>query len=52
MSTLMSSFYLFIKRSRLWIYGTPFCFFYMFVLIWQLPWAMLTFWQSHWGTRG
>ncbi len=52
MSTLMSSFYLFIKRSRLWIYGTPFCFFYMFILIWQLPWAMLTFWKSHWGTRG
>jgi hyaluronan synthase len=52
MSTLMSSIYLFIKRSRLWIYGTPFCFFYMFILIWQLPWAMLTFWKSHWGTRG
>jgi hyaluronan synthase len=52
MSTLMSSVYLFIKRSRLWIYGTPFCFFYMFILIWQLPWAMITFWKSHWGTRG
>lgn len=52
MSTLMSSVYLFTKRSRLWIYGTPFCFFYMFILIWQLPWAIATFWKSHWGTRG
>jgi hyaluronan synthase len=52
MSTLMSTTYLFAKRSRLWVYGTPFCFFYMFVLVWQLPWAILTFWRTTWGTRG
>jgi len=52
MSTLMSSAYLLAKRSRLWIYGTPFCFFYMFILVWQLPWAILTFWRTTWGTRG
>lgn len=52
MSTLMSTSYLFAKRSRLWIYGAPFCFFYMFILIWQLPWAILTFWKTTWGTRG
>jgi len=52
MSMLMSTSYLFAKRSRLWLYGTPFCFFYMFVLVWQLPWAMLTFWRTTWGTRG
>jgi len=52
MSALMCSTYLFEKRSRLWFYGIPFCFFYMFILIWQLPWAMVTFWKTGWGTRG
>jgi hyaluronan synthase len=52
MSSLMSSTYLFVKRSRLWAYAVVFCFFYMFVLIWQLPWAMLTVAKTHWGTRG
>jgi len=52
MSALMSSAYLFAKRSRLWIYGVPFCFFYMFVLVWQLPVAILSFWVARWGTRG
>lgn len=52
MSTLMSTTYLLAKRSRLWVYGIHFCFFYMFVLVWQMPWAMLTFWKTHWGTRG
>lgn len=51
MSCLMSSVYLFTRRSRLWFYGIPFCFFYMFVLVWQLPWAMLTFAHVKWGTR-
>jgi hyaluronan synthase len=51
MSILMSTSYLLVKRSRLWIYGTPFCFFYMFILVWQLPWAILTFWRTTWGTR-
>ncbi|OPY65292.1 MAG: Poly-beta-1,6-N-acetyl-D-glucosamine synthase [Syntrophorhabdus sp. PtaU1.Bin050] len=52
MSCLMCSAYLFAKKSRLWFYGIPFCFFYMFLLIWQLPWAIATFWESDWGTRG
>jgi len=52
MSTLMSSTYLMAKHSRLWIYGVPFCFFYMFVLVWQLPVAILSFWVPRWGTRG
>lgn len=51
MSALMSSTYLFEKRSRLWLYGVVFCFFYMFVLVWQLPWAVLTFARREWGTR-
>lgn len=51
MSCMMSSVYLFTRRSRLWFYGIPFCFFYMLVLVWQLPWAILTFRQGKWGTR-
>ena len=51
MSCMMSSVYLFTRRSRLWIYGIPFCFFYMLVLVWQLPWAMMTFAHAKWGTR-
>jgi len=51
MSCLMSCTYLFLKRSRIWFYGILFCFYYMFVLIWQLPWAVLTFSHTLWGTR-
>jgi hyaluronan synthase len=51
MSCLISCTYLFLKRSRLWFYGIIFCFYYMLVLIWQLPWAVLTFSRTLWGTR-
>ena len=42
-SAMISSVYLLVKRSRLWLYGVMFCFYYMFVLVWQLPIAVLTF---------
>ncbi|MHC1790479.1 glycosyltransferase [Solidesulfovibrio sp.] len=51
MSMLMCTSYLLLKRSNLWLYGIPFCFFYLFVLLWQIVWAVLTFWKSDWGTR-
>lgn len=51
MSMLMSLTYLYVKRSNLWIYGVLFCFLYMFVVIWQLPWAMATYMSSSWSTR-
>ncbi len=51
MSMLMSASYLFIKRSNLWYHGAFFCFFYLFVLLWQMIPAMVTFWKSDWGTR-
>ena len=51
MSMLMSSSYLFFKRSNLWPYGVIFCLFYLGVLLWQLPVAVATFWKSEWGTR-
>ena len=52
MSALMSSTYLILRHSRLWLYGTLFCFYYMFVLVWQTPWAALTSWRNSWITRG
>ena len=52
MSALMSSTYLLYRRSRLWFYGIFFCFYYMFVLVWQTPWAVLTSWRNEWITRG
>ena len=51
MSALMSSTYLLFKRSRIWFYGTVFCFYYMFILVWQTPWAVLTCWRNEWITR-
>ncbi len=51
MSALISSTYLLYRRSRLWFYGTIFCFYYMFILVWQTPWAVLTAWRNEWITR-
>ena len=51
MSAMLSSVYLLAKRSRLWLYGVVFCFYYMFILVWQLPVAVLTFAHTGWGTR-
>ena len=51
MSAMVSSVYLLVKRSRLWLYGVMFCFYYMFILVWQLPIAVLTFAETGWGTR-
>lgn len=52
MSLMMSFMQLFLKRSSLWLYGLLFCMYYEAVLLWQMPWAWVTFWISDWGTRG
>ena len=51
MATLMSMSYLFIRRSKLWIYGFFYTIYHIVLLIWQMPVAWLTFWKSTWGTR-
>lgn len=51
MSMMMCTVYLFAKKSTLWFYGSFFCYFYLFVLLWQMIPAMFTFWVSDWGTR-
>lgn len=51
MAMMMSAAQLFLRRSTTWLYGILFNLFYVFVLIWQMPIAWVTFWRSNWGTR-
>jgi hyaluronan synthase len=51
MASLYSLVYLAFFRTRIWVYGISFSFFYMLVLVWQTYYAMFTVRQNHWGTR-
>ncbi len=51
MAMLVSSSYLVLKRSGMWVYGGLFCLFYLSILLWQMIPATVTFWKSEWGTR-
>lgn len=51
MAMLMSIFQLIFRKSSIWLYGLWYCLFYEAVLLWQMPWAWVTFWVSNWGTR-
>ncbi|SEO22263.1 hyaluronan synthase [Amphibacillus marinus] len=51
MALLISFTHLLFKRSKLWLFGIVFVIIYEFVLLWQMPYAWLTFWKSTWGTR-
>ncbi len=51
MALMMSFAQLLLKKSKLWLYGFWFCVYYEAVLLWQMPWAWVTFWVSTWGTR-
>lgn len=52
MALMMSFAQLALKKSSLWIHGLLFCLYYEAILLWQMPWAWLTFWVNDWGTRG
>jgi hyaluronan synthase len=39
------------RYDSLWVFGIAFCFFYLFFLLWQTYWAILTARSSSWGTR-
>lgn len=39
------------RYDGMWIFGVVFCFFYLFFLLWQTYWAILTARSSSWGTR-
>ena len=51
MALLYSLYYMGKHRDGLWIFGVVFCFFYMFVLVWQTYYALFTVRRNHWGTR-
>jgi hyaluronan synthase len=51
MALMMSFAQLLLKKSKIWLYGFWFCVYYEAVLLWQMPWAWITFWVSTWGTR-
>ncbi len=51
MSLLMSVAQLLLRKSSTWLFGLVFCLFYEAVLLWQMPFAWVTFWKSTWGTR-
>ncbi len=51
MALLYGLFYLIQYANRFWIYGVLFAFFYMFILVWQTYYALLTVNKNHWGTR-
>lgn len=48
---LMSAAQLLLRRSSTWLYGIGFYLYYLLVLMWQMPYAWVTFWKSTWGTR-
>ena len=51
MAFIYGLYYHIYKKDGLWIYGIMFVFFYVTVLIWQLPYAILTIRNAKWGTR-
>ena len=51
MSVLYGLFYRIYHKDNLWIYGMFFSWFYSIILVWQLPYAILTLRDQRWGTR-
>jgi hyaluronan synthase len=48
---IFSSYYLFWRIDGTWLYGVYFTIYYMFVLVWQMPYAIVTSRDNRWGTR-
>jgi hyaluronan synthase len=48
---IFSSYYLFWRVQRGWVCGVYFTLYYMFVLVWQMPYAIATSRDNRWGTR-
>lgn len=42
---------LIVSKSRYWWYVIPFVLMYIFVLVWQMPYALLKLNDTRWGTR-
>ncbi|MEA2626481.1 MAG: hyaluronan synthase [Candidatus Binatota bacterium] len=48
---IFAAYYLFWKADSNWLYGVYFTGYYMFVLVWQMPYAIATSRDNRWGTR-
>jgi len=51
MAGIYMTFYVKVERDWNFLFGILYSFFYMVILIWMLPYAMLTIKKNSWGTR-
>ena len=51
MALMMSFVHLYFKKSTTWLFGFYFVLYYEAILLWQMPYAWVTFWKPTWGTR-
>ena len=51
MSIVYGLYYRMYFREKIWIYGSLFAVFYLVILVWQLPWAVVSMTDNKWGTR-
>lgn len=51
MGALFGAFLSIIQKEKYWFYMPLFSIFYTLVMIWQMPYAILTLKKTHWGTR-
>jgi hyaluronan synthase len=51
MSVIYGVYYYIHRRDHSWIFGILWSSVYSLLLLWQLPWAILTLRDSRWGTR-
>jgi len=51
MALIYGLYYYIFTKDRNWVYGVVFASFYTLVLIWQLPYAILSLRDASWGTR-
>lgn len=51
MSGIYGLYYYIHTKDRLWVYGVLFAWLYSLILVWQLPYAIMTLRDGRWGTR-
>ena len=51
MGLLFGAYLYILQKEKYWLYMPLFSIFYTVVMIWQMPYAILTLKKTHWGTR-
>ena len=51
MGSLFGSFLYITQKEKYWFYMPLFSIFYTLIMIWQMPYAIVTLRKTHWGTR-